>query len=279
MEIYMLYNAVANMCVLFGLTAPAALFGGLIGGTSVWLGLFILQGFGVYAMAKNRNMEKRWLAFVPFVSLMYIGKLVGECNLFGQRVKRAGLYAMIAQIVTAVICALIIFAEIYLYVVEGTPEYDQWYTPYWPNLEGFSQVTYSFYYISDSILSIFQLIYEILMFILMMGLYRKYAPKNYTILAFLALFVPLSRYIVIFVLRNRQEIDFDAYMRARHEAYMRQREQYRNYPYNNPYNNPYNGQTPPRPTQEPEEPFEEFGGGKTDGNGEGNSEKSDDFFD
>ena len=28
-----------------------------------------------------------------------------------------------------------------------------------------------------------------------------------------------------------------------------------------------------------EEPFEEFGGGKTDGNGEGNSEKSDDFFD
>ncbi len=269
------------MCVVFGLTAPASLFGGLIGGSTVWLALFILQGFGLYAMASHRGMQKKWLAFVPFASLLYMGKLVGECNLFGQRVKRAGLYAMIAQIVTTVICALIIFSEIYLCVVEGTPEYDQWYTPYWPNLQGFSKVTYNFYYISDSILSIFQLIYEVLMLILMMGLYRKYTAKNYMILSFLALFVPLSRYIVIFVLRNKKEIDYEAYMRARREAYMRQQQQYRgqyggyNYPYNRPYGDDYNA---PRTPQEPEEPFAEFNADKKNENGEGNAEKSDDFF-
>ena len=76
--------------------------------------------------------------------------------------------------------------------------------------------------------------------------------------AFLALFVPLSRYIVIFALRNRTPVDYDAYMRARYEAYMRQRGQYGQYgqsgqygQYGNPYANPYAGQTP-------EEPFGEF---------------------
>jgi len=123
------------------------------------------------------------------------------------------------------------------------------------------------------------LIYEILLVVLLIGLYRRYTPKNYMTLGILTLFVPASRYIVIFVLRNRQSIDYEAYMRARREAYMRQQQQYYNRydnPYNNPYNNPYGSQYGNGNSRSaPEEPFAEF---SSTNNSENNGD-SDGFFD
>ncbi|MBP3434327.1 MAG: hypothetical protein J6K50_03545, partial [Clostridia bacterium] len=131
--------------------------------------------------------------------------------------------------------------------------------------------------------------------------YKKYYPKNYLVLGMLSLFIPLSRFVIVFVLRNRNAVDYDAYMRARREAYMRQQQQYRNTygnpygggygsPYNNPYGNPYGGNPyaqQPRPQQEPEDPFSEFSGGKStssadknqnNGNATPNSENDPDEF-
>jgi hypothetical protein len=95
----------------------------------------------------------------------------------------------------------------------------------------------------------------------MMALCKKYAPKNYMVLSILVLFIPVARFIVIFALRNRQPIDYEAYMRARREAYIRSQQQYynRQNPYGNPYGGQYNpyGQDTPSP-RKPEEPFGEF---------------------
>lgn len=242
----------------------------LIGATTIWLALFILQGVGLSRMAKNRQIGKRWLAFIPFANLWYIGKLVGVCDVFGQKMKRAGLYTMLSQIAITIFCALIVSAQIYLYQVGGTPKFDQWNVPYW-GLTGFAGTVERFYGNSDYILLIFELVYQILALILLLGLYKRYYPKNYTVLGFLTLFVPLSRFIVAFALRNRKAIDYEAYMRARREAYIRQQQYYRNAygnPYQNPYGNPYGrpyhtGGNPQSPyggqnSQNVEEPFSEF---------------------
>lgn len=270
MELYQLFDISTTVVAFFGGVGWKGMLGGAIGGVAIWLTLFILQGFGLSAMAKKRGLKKRWLAFMPFANIWYIGKIAGECNVFGQRMKRGGLYTMLAQILTTVLCGLTIAAQVYLLVVEGVPEYDQFGFPFWVNLTGFSAVAYKFYGISQYILPIFQLVYEVFMLILLIALYKRYAHRNYFILSMLALFVPVSRFIVIFVLRNRNGIDYEAYMRARHEAYMRQQQQYGGYnpyyggynrnPYGNPYNNPYgNTQNAPKP---PEDPFGEFGNGK-----------------
>ena len=271
MELYQLFDISTSVVAFFGGVGWKGMLGGAIGGVAIWLTLFILQGFGLSAMAKKRGLKKRWLAFVPFANIWYIGKIAGECNVFGQRMKRGGLYTMLAQIFTTVLCGLTIAVQVYLLVVEGAPEYDQFGFPFWVNLTGFSAVAYKFYGISQYLLPIFQLVYEVFMLILLIALYKRYAHRNYFILSMLALFVPVSRFIVIFVLRNRNGIDYDAYMRARHEAYMRQQQQYGGYnpyyggynrnPYGNPYNNPYgNTQNAPKP---PEDPFGEFGNAPT----------------
>ena len=220
-------------------------------------------------MAKKRGMKRRWLAFVPFANILYMGKLAGDCFIFTQRVKRAGLYVMLAQIVATLVAGCVIASEIYLYNTYGAPIIDpETYSVHWQGIEGsFSRFVLGFYELSNFFFPILQLVYEVLMLVLLLGLYRRYCPKNYVPLGFLALFVPMSRFFVIFAIRNRKEVDYDAYVRARREAYMRSRQQYQNpYGYGNPYGNPYaNPYAPPQnPTQNPtskeDEPFAEFNG-------------------
>lgn len=232
---------------------------------ALWSAFFILQGFGIYTMAKRAGLKKRGLAFVPFVNIWYIGKLAGECNFFGQRMKRASMYAMIAQILATLLCILSIASEQYLFAIHKMRGLDFALTELgfsWSgSLVGFDLFVLKFYEISGYVLPIFQLFFEIFIVVLMMALCKKYAPKNYMILGILVLFVPVSRFIIIFVLRNRQPIDYDAYMRARHEAYMRAQQQYYNQqnPYGNGYGGQYNpyGQNPSN-AQKPEDPFKEF---------------------
>ena len=258
MEIYSFYQAATITAMLFTDKQEVLFIAGLIGGAVIMLVLFLLQGFGLYKMAKNRGVKNKALAFVPFVNLWFIGKLAGECHFFGQKVKRAGMYAMIAQIIGTVFCLLTIAAELYLWLGHGAPQINEQGMAYWVNLTGFASTVSKFYALSSYVLSIFQLVYEIFLVVLLMGLYKQYAPKNYMALSLLTLFVPLSRYIIVFVLRKRQRIDYEAYIRARNEAYARQYGQYRN-PYGSPYQNP-NGNQQGNSYQQPkpEDPFEEF---------------------
>ncbi len=313
MEIYALYNSfftsilvlLINDLDVFGLSFTQSHFLSLGIALLVWLVFFVLQGIGLFTMAKNRKMPKKWMAFVPFANLLFMGKLAGECNVFGQKIKRAGLYVMLAQILITLYSVLIMSAMTYLLLVEGEPVIAE-YGFDWVNSSQFSQTLENFYnfsvfgaavlgFFTISLLSIVQFIYEILMLILTMSLYRKYCPKAYVWLALLTVFVPFSRYIVIFVIRNRKEIDWQAYMRARQEEYMRRQQQYRNTygnPYNNPYGNPYNNpygngnpygsgtpynqpQNNTEKPQEPDEPFAEFDSDKKQKKGGGNS---DEFF-
>lgn len=283
MEVYQIFSSIYSVLGEFLTADLKLLMWCAVAGVAIWLGLFLLQGFGLFAMAKNRGMKKRWLAFLPFVNLWYVGKIVGECTVFGQRMKRAGVYAMIAQILTTLACFLTIGSQVYLMVEVGAPSYDQFGLPYWTGLTGFGAVAYKTFNVVSLILPIFQLIYEVLLIILLVALLKKYAPGNYFILSMLCLFVPYARYIVIFVLRKRSAIDYEAYMRARREAYMRQQQQYNGYNggYGNSYGNPYG-----RPNGNPytengakneskDEPFSEFSGGDK----KKNEKDTDGFFD
>ena len=264
---------------------------GAIIGAVLWIAFFALQGVGLYVMAKKRGIKKRALAFVPFANILFIGKLAGECKVFGHKMKGAGLYAMLAQIVATLVTAAYIAAEMYLLLVHGDKcvLVDETYY-YWQGLTGFAASAAKFYCdYGQFLMMIFQTVFGILMLIVLMGLFKKYATQNYMLFSFLSLLLPISRFIVIFAVRNNRAIDYDAYVRARQEEYIRRQQYHYGYgPYGDPYrNNPYGAPQPPQPKpEEPfgefgtndkkeESPFEEFDGGKTRTDGDG---KSDDFF-
>ena len=295
MELFSLYYTVtssidmATSAMGAPLPAPALFLYGLLG-VVIWAGLFVLQGIGLSTMAKNRGMEKTWRAFVPFVNIYLLGKLAGDCQFFGKRIKRIGLYTMIAQIVVSVLMALAIASKIHLYITYGNPSgLNEQQFPVWTGLTGFSQVAYGYYVAANSFMTIFNIAYEILLFIMMTGLCQKYFPRNYMLLAALSLFIPISHFIIIFALRNRRPIDYQAYMRARYEAHMRQQYgQYSAGQAGNPYGgNPYAQPNPAQnnaPAQTPaDDPFEEFSSSPNsasngNNNQQANGRESDEFF-
>ena len=263
MELYSFYRAASYIAPLWLKNVKILPIVSAAIGLVIWSALFLLQAFALRRMAINRGMKKSWMAFVPFVNILYIGKLAGECSFFGNKVKRAGLYMMLAQLVCTISTLGLIGMEVYLFMYHGKPnEYGSWV-----GLQGFAGKIATVHELNFYLLSIVQLVYEIFLLVLVMGLYRRYAPKNYMGLSFLTLFLPISRYIVIFVLRKRISIDYEAYMRAQREAYMRRQQQYYNQrqnpygnPYGSPYGNPYNSswQRPNTQTPKNENPFEEF---------------------
>lgn len=260
MELYSLYQIGCLIFSLFLENVSQVLIWGAVSGVVLGLGLFILQGAGLAVMAKHRNIPHRFLAFIPFANIYYMGKMAGRCGFFGHEMKKAEIYAMIAQIVAVVFTATYIAAELYLYIGHGLPQRGEetMSTPIWAGLTGFSLTVSKFYEYGGLFSSIIGLVSELLLLVLVMGIYKNYSPKNYMPLSFLMLFVPVARFITIFALRNKRAIDYDAYMRARQEAYIRYQQQR----YGNPYNQ--GGYYPPqnRP-QAPQsgDPFEEFSSG------------------
>ncbi|MBQ7913196.1 MAG: hypothetical protein IJ308_05615 [Clostridia bacterium] len=327
MEIYQLYDFVSTFLQTFfdtlGAVNPgfkggfssygAWLFTSLAVAFGLWAILFVLQGFGLYYMAKKQNMPKRYLAFIPFASTLYMSKLAGKCSFFGRKMKNAGVYALIAQVLAFVICGLVVASQMYLYigcghllneVKETVGNVEVVTGVYWSGLTGFAKVVYNFYVYSSYIIAIFEFATEVLMLIVVLAIFKKYAPKNYFILSLLALFVPISRYIIIFVLKNKQPIDYDEWMRRRRADYFNRQQQANPYgnPYNNPYGTPYgnpqngqgwqNGQSaqgnPQNGQSAPSDPFEEFSSNQSNSNGQnansgentqaGDSGGSDEFF-
>ncbi len=292
MEIYNIYESAWIIVSAFTRDIRLVMGSSLLIALGVFIPLFLLQGFGLYGMAKKRNISKAWLAFVPFANVYFMGKLAGECGFFGHKMKNAGLYAMIAQIISTLFCFLYIAAECYLYYNHGEPYFAQddiFGTPQWNLVAGsFADRVYGFYILGQSLLSIITLVARLLMIVLLIGLYKKYSPKNYRGLALLSFFIVEARFITVFVLRNKPAIDYEAYMRKMREEYARRYQQY----YGNPYGgygqggnygqNGYGGYH--QPTQNtappPAEPFEEFSSkGKTEDESPSDRKDSDGFFD
>ncbi len=295
MEFYNFYQLSALFSSFFTKGEVQTITLGVLVGGGLWILFFILQGIGLCTMARRRGIKHKALAFIPFANIYYMGKLAGECGFFGHKMKNAGIYAMIAQIFATLVAVAYVLSEWYLYFYHGVPQSETGVgvvtsIPYWSGLTGFSLTVSKFYDYGGFFISIFNLISQLLMIVLLIGLYKKYSPRNYFGLGMLTFFFPIARFIAVFALRNREAVDFEAYMRRRREEYIRRQQQYYNQ-YGNPYNRPYGGSPygmggygnpnpNPNPAPPAEEPFGEFSSDrKGNTGGEEKDENSDGFFD
>ena len=251
----------------------------------------VMGGIGLMKMAKKEGVKHGWLGFIPFANTYLAGKIAGEANFFGQKMKRAGLYALLLEIVYSGL-------EIFLIVLNfllAKPEYytltESAYTAgqyYW-TLDS-SKVTAAgneWQYLANQYCNIISYLvwFMVLIFfcVLFIALFRKYYARSPMLMTFLCTLLPF-RGFTLFAVRNNSPVDYSDYIRRRAEEYARR---------NNPYG-PYGGygqggygsnNTPPQggygqggygqsaPPQE--DPFSEFGGS---GSGSSSSNGPDDPF-
>ena len=168
-------------------------------------------------------------------------------------------------------------AQVYLYIEHGVPALENG-VEIWHGLTGFSWTVFQVYNVLAYFASITQILCEIMFFILLIGLYKNYNYKNHMIFGFLGLLVPVSRMIIIFVLRKNKYINYEDMMRARREAYIRQQQQYQNQYGQGGFG--YNGYDAPQASQQPvdDDPFEEFGGNRDGANTNNNDDPFEDIF-
>lgn len=271
---------------------------------AVYVLLYVFKAIGLSVMAKKAGKEKLvWCAFVPFASTYLMGELAGEGRLGSLKVKKIGVFFLLAEILyffsllAYYVPLLYGYASSLIVVVEGDGGLSlQMLTemPLW---------MYNMNRVGQVLDIVFNLIYVVVSVFAYMFLFRRYAPASYIWLTILCVFVPAAVPFLLFAFRNRKRIDYEAYMRARTEAIRRARQQqygnpygpyggpyngpYNNGPYNGPYNNgPYNGpyggpangpyggpyNNGPsygaqnvQPPREPEDPFGEFSNGSSSG--------------
>lgn len=256
-------------------------------GVPVAAGIFliclILGGIGLSTMAKKEGKKNSFLAFLPFANTYYAGEIAGEANFFGQKMKRAGLYAMLAEIACFILEAFYMVAQyvsIPYYEVTRITETGQYVDvniSAMPSSIRWLAESEQYIYWFSWLLSFVQLIFFCVLF---MALFRKYYARRPVIMTVLSALFPF-RGIVLFAVRNNTPVDYNEYMRRKAEQFARSYPQnYGGYNGGNYGGNGGEGYNPPS-GDAPADPFGEFGGSSgTDGSsGSGGSGGSpfDDF--
>ena len=222
-----------------------------------------MGGLSLYEMAERSGVKHSWLGFLPFVNTYYAGKVAGEVHFFGKKMKRAGLYAMLAEIVYCLLEACSITASALL----ANPAYFE--TSYVGgsaslNLDLASVPAGLRWLISGSTwFAILALVCNLVMLVLLCalytGLYRKYSPRNAFGLTVVSVILPV-RAFALFAIRNNVPVDYDEYMKERFRQAMRSvgMDFHEGNPTGTPTGNPFEGMKPP------ESPFSEFDDPPTD---------------
>ncbi len=234
-------------------------------GAFVYAVCLVFGGIGLSKMAKNAGIAHRWMGFVPILNTYYAGKIAGEAQFFGQKMKRAGLYAAIAEGAYCALSGLNIVSNFlllpyskididYSYSEEGVkviqldpsriPQNMRWL------YEG-NTVIQAFSYILNILLIVF-------LCVIFIALFRKYYYRSPMLMAILSAVLPF-RGFVLFAVRNNKPVDYNEMMRKRMEEVMRRQNPYGQGGYGpNPYGQNGEPQRPPQGGSTPD-PFSDFG--------------------
>lgn len=242
----------------------------------LYLICLIFGGMGMRAMAKRAGMKNSWMGFLPFTNTYYAGKLAGETNFFGQKMKRTGLYAMLAEILYVALEVFLLVMNIMLIKTEAyTLSTDSYDNAVWKLTA--SLIPENRLWLVDATTYV-EMISYLMWFVMIVyfcvlftALFRKYYARSPMLMTILCAILPF-RGFVLFAVRNNTPVDYNAYMRRRAEEFARRNQPYggyNGYNGNQGYNGGGNGSAPPDP----------FGDFNSSGNGSSNDTSNDNPFD
>ena len=234
----------------------------------VWVIVTVLAALGIHRLAKNKGIARLWRAYVPFYNLIVLGEVVGTASVFRKRIKNIGLICMILQILFVLDLVFNELTYVYndvlgFYVEKVQKVGDVEMIMLTPHGVGILYTAFSV------ILSLATLIFS---FGLYLEVFRSYVPTAAMPICIVTIFFSPVAPVALFFIRNRKYVNFQEYMQKRMAAFYgapqrpveRPQDPFAEYP--DPHKDPYYApQRPARPSA-PEDPFEEFSGGKKDDN-------------
>lgn len=227
----------------------------------ITIGIFILKAIAIKTLAKNKGFDKLYLAWIPFLNYVLLGKVVGTCFLFRKKVKNIGILVAITSIIGFIVFTLLNVGA-YVYDIEqflgAEINFNSTFITNWVNAQGLAYVIVYYVYYAFSFVEI------ILKASLIFFIFRKYAPERAFIYMLVAIFFDFMFGVLLFVIRNRNASNYDDFLRTRVRA---------DYSYYDP-----NSQYSKNPESDP---FPEFRNNQIEGtetNSSDNKSSDDDLF-
>ncbi len=256
-----------------------------------YLALFVLRGIGLFVMAKKREIKGKALAFVPFLWVYVMAKLIGRAFFFGKEFKgfavTVTVLATVVELLTLAINFLGLFPLIGYYLNGGdvvislieNPSFSKPMVeyPFLSNvfvakehtLGGFV-MPYANVFSVIKAMDVLGMIGDILGFVYMLAtifiyiyLFKKYWPRHFLLGVVLSFLVTPAFPIIIFCLRKKEPMTYEEYLRSIgvrvYNPYTANTNQTNNG--QNPYNTPKETspfEDFPDGNKTPEEPFSEF---------------------
>lgn len=162
---------------------------------------YLIKGFGLYGIAKKRNNEHAWMAFVPYANAYLQGELAGEVTLGKKKVENWGIWTLLAPLIFG---ALFVGVYIVLWVlivvgIIGSAA----------NLA--------------SVVLVFALLFMLLFILVLVAgeagvkavygiacyqIYKRYTAGTLALVhTILGIFIPFYQAIYFFILRNREPLE------------------------------------------------------------------------
>lgn len=202
-----------------GMNLETMLYAG-IAAIAFFLVTLIMGGIALNTMAKKAGRKPSALAYLPFGNTYFAGKLAGESNFFGQKMKRAGLYAMLVEILYS---ALEISRVVLNYML-NRPEYYTarkiagTETSYWDVERTLipENLRWQYDYLNYSQIVSYILLFLALVFLvtLFVAFFKKYYARGPVLMTLLCTILPF-RGATIFAVRNNAPVDYNEYLRQR----------------------------------------------------------------
>lgn len=222
---------------------------------AVMLAFYVLRSIGLYVLSKRQNISKAYLAFIPCVWIYLACKLIGNSRFLGSTFEKLALLitiifsvAGVLTLIYDVLTLLPLFEYVFVYKqnlyiassesVDGLKHFGyglyvvEEFVPYGNALKTINKIML----VLDVVSPVFDILSIVATISIYINLFRKFWPQHFMLAALLCIFLDLFP-ILIFVIKDRNPVNYNDYLRSRYSSY--------NNRYNNPYNNQYNNSYDP----------------------------------
>lgn len=213
------------------------------------IGFYVLRSIGVYKLSKKSGFKYAFLAWIPCVWIYPACRLLGDVIIFGKKMKGFASFSLAVMSVLFAIQianAVLVDVPLAIHILNGGDIKMSAEAILYPSFNDGVVKAYDILGTISGIVSLFEIFVTVTMYF---NIFKKYWPQRYVMASILSVFGLFP--IFVFVIRNKQPVDYNEWARARYNAYFM----------NNPYANPY--QQPPQSQPSNQTPFAEFDDAKT----------------
>jgi len=188
---YAYFNMPSELWVLIGFYIvffAILILGGIVN--------YILRGIAIYKMSKNRGIPNGGLGFVPYANNYQLGVVAGEIEIGNKKVRRTGLWLLLAPIIFGVIVIVMYLVLVFTMVFSAFSSPTAMESALLGFFIGFI-VFFLIVFIGSIIVKMFRVM-------ALHKIFSRYSVGQKPVFyLFLALFVPFGEAITLFIHRNR----------------------------------------------------------------------------